>query len=538
MISVCRSECAFSESEHEDAILAKLKVTDLEYGPHTAECMPGTRRDILERIDTWTTNFNAPNILWLKGHPGVGKSAVASSVVEQLREAKRLGSRFFFQRQRSNVMTTNALWRTVAYDLAREYPTVRKHLVATLEADETIPTTFNVDRLFRLLIRDPLLASQDLPVERLPIIVVDALDECGGLEGEHSSHRRKLVRTLQLWSNLPLKFKLIVTSRDESDFAAIFLRTSHRPIEISAGQTVEAQSSEDIRTYLTYQFQQIALRYPRSLSSDWPGPEVLIQMTGTAAGLFIWAATVIRFIDLGQPKQRLGLVLEGDGTGDMAALYEQILRTSFGSLSGQELENLCSILGAIILAKTPLSFLTLVGLLSMDDSTVEQICIGLQSVLESQSVLIFHHQSFSDFLIDPARSTSKFFVKREQETRNLTMACLRTMRDELRFNICDFESSYLRNAEVPDLSLRVEKRISSHLSYSTLFWLCHLAETAFDMRVFENVHYFMANQFLFWLEVLSLIKRVSLASGMLLLLIDWIQVSFRGSCVLVLNHGG
>jgi NACHT domain len=226
----CAAKYTFPESEHEGAILAKLKVADLQYGPHIAECMPGTRQDILERINAWTTDFNAPNILWLKGHPGVGKSAVASSVVEQLREAKRLGSRFFFQRQRSNAMTTNALWRTVAYDLAREYPAVRKHLVAALEADETIPTTFNVDRLFRLLIQDPLLASQDVSVERLPVIVVDALDECGGLEGEHSSHRRKLMRTLQLWSNLPLKFKLIVTSRDESDITSIFLRTSHHPI--------------------------------------------------------------------------------------------------------------------------------------------------------------------------------------------------------------------------------------------------------------------------------------------------------------------
>ena len=526
------SDYTLPESDHDNAILAKLKVPDLECGSHTAPCMPGTDQGVLGNINTWTTDFNAPNILWLKGHPGVGKSAIAASIVEQLRAAGRLGSQFFFQRQRSNVMTINALWRTVAYDLAHEYPTVRKSLVTALEADETIPTTLNADRLFHLLIQDPLLASQDIRVERLPIVVVDALDECGGLEGENSPHRRKLVRTLQLWSNLPLKFKLIVTSRVESDFAAVFLRTSHHPIEIQAGQAVEAHSSEDIQTFLTYRFQQIAIRFPRSLSPDWPGPKVLFRMASTAAGLFIWAETVIRFIDLGQPKKRLRLVLEGDGTGDMATLYEQILRTSFGSLRGREVEDLCSVMGTIILAKAPLSFSTLVGLLSMDDSTVEQICIGLQSVLESQSVLIFHHQSFSDFLIDPARSTSKFFVKREQETQALTMACLRVMKHELRFNICYFESSYLRNAEVPDLASRIEERISSHLSYSSVFWSSHLAETTFNLELFGPLQYFMDNQFLFWLEILSLIKRVNLASSMLLILIDWIKVRFQLSCVL------
>jgi len=178
------SEYATLESNQEDAILSKLKVPDLECGPHTMQCMEGTRRHILRNVGAWTVDFNAPNILWLKGHPGVGKSAIAASIVEQLKVARRLGSRFFFQRQRATSMTTYALWRTAAYDLAREYPSVRKQLVAALKADETIPTTFNVDNLFSLLIKGPFLEGQGISVEILPVVVIDALDECGGLEGE------------------------------------------------------------------------------------------------------------------------------------------------------------------------------------------------------------------------------------------------------------------------------------------------------------------------------------------------------------------
>jgi hypothetical protein len=343
---------------------------------------------------------------------------------------------------------------------------------------------------------------------------------------------RTLVRTLQLWSSLPLKFKLIVTSRDEGDIAGMFVRTSHHPIEISAGRSVGAQSLEDTRTFLTHRFQQIALQYPRSLSPDWPGPETIVLMADTAAGLFIWAETVTRFVNLGQPKERLSLVLEGDGTGDMATLYEQILRTSFGSLRGQEVENLCSVMGTVILAKAPLLFSTLVRLLSMDDSTVEQICIGLQSVLESQGVLTFHHQSFIDFLMDPTRATSRFFVRRKQETRTLTLACLRTMKEELRFNICDLKTSYLQNIDIPDLPSRVEQCIHPHLSYSSYFWASHLAETTFDIQVFEKLQYFMENQFFFWLETLSLTKRVNLAMNMLLQLIDWINVRYYYGTIL------
>jgi hypothetical protein len=310
----------------------------------------------------------------------------------------------------------------------------------------------------------------------------------------------------------------------------LFSTTEHHSIEISAGQTVDTQSSEDIQIFLTSQLRQVALRYPRSLPPDWPGPYAVKEMTKRAAGLFIWAETVVRFINSGQPKRRLGLVLDGAGTSGVAALYEQILSTSFRDLEDDEVGDLCSVIGTIILAKTPLSFSSLAHLLSIDDATVEQICNGLQSVLESRGVLQFHHQSFVDFLVDPARSTSKFFVKRERETRTLTLACLREMKDGLRFNICDVKSSHVRNADVPGLTSRVGECIPPHLSYATRFWASHLTEISFDVEIFENLHYFMEHQFLFWLEVLSLTKRVNLASSMLLLLIDWLRVRYSRCC--------
>jgi NACHT domain len=522
------SEHDFPESRHEDAVLAKLKVPDLECGPHITECMEGTRRGILEKINAWMADFDAPNILWLKGHPGVGKSAIACSLVEQLGAAKRLGSRFFFQRQRATVMTTQALWRTVAYDLARQYPTVRKHLLAALKAEEIVPTTVNVDKLFRQVIQEPILASRDITTERLPIVVIDALDECGGLGGQHSEVRRSLMRTLESWSSLPAQFKLIVTSRSESDIARVFLRTKHHSVEISAGQTVDAQSSNDIRNFLKRQLQQrVVYQYEDSLAPDWPGPQIIEDLADKAAGLFIWAQTVVNFISFGEPQQRLNLVLKGGGTGDVKSLYEQILSTSFPHPHEEEINNFRSVAGTIILAKEPLSFLSLRQLLSLEASTVKHICNGLQSVLDSKDTLQFHHQSFVDFLIDPHQCPQMFLIMQEKETRALALSCLRVMKNHLKFNICDLKSSYLRNDDVPDLASRVTECIPSHVFYSSYFWANHLAETTFDTEIFGALRFFMENQFLFWLEVLSLTKRVNSASSLLSLLVAWIPVRLQ-----------
>jgi NACHT domain len=487
--------------------------------------MEGTRRDILERIDTWMTDFDAPNILWLKGHPGVGKSAISASVVERLGAAKRLGSRFFFQRQATS-MTTGALWRTVAYDLARQYPTMRTHLLAALKEDETIPAIVNAEKLFHQLIEKSIAASEEIPLERLPIIVIDALDECGGLDGQNSEVRRSLIRTLRSWARLPIRFKLIVTSRDESDIAQLFSKTKPHSIEISAGQVVETQSSQDIRTFITGQLQeQVVDRYEDSLPADWPGSQILDDLADKAAGLFIWAQTVVKFISEGEPQRRLKLVLKGSGAGDMKLLYSQILNTAFGRADEEEIDNIRRVLGAVILAKEPLPSSSLQLLLSMEAPTVKHICNGLQSILESKETLRFHHQSFVDFLIDPDRCPQTFLIRLEQERRSLTLACLQTMKRELKFNICHLESSYFRNSDIPNLASRIKEYIPLHVSYSCRFWATHLGETTFGADILDHIEYFMSNLFLVWLEVLSLTKQINVASSMLLLLIDWLKVS-------------
>jgi NACHT domain len=487
--------------------------------------MEGTREDVLKSINDWTMDYNAPNILWLKGHPGVGKSAIAAQVVEQLSTLRRLGSSFSFQRQNAAILTPHALWCTVAYDFARRHPTARRIMIAKLEEEEFHLVTNNIEMLFRHFIHEPLLGSVDIPTARSPVVVIDALDECGGLEGQNSTHRRQLIETLRNWSRLPGKFKLVVTSRGENDIERLFSATSHHPIEISAGQTVNARSSSDIRIFLTERFRQIAERYPRSLSPTWPGPQIVNKLTERAAGLFIWAETVVKFITLGEPQRRLKLVFEDGEAGDIDELYKQVLSNVFQRPRKNDIDDLRSIVGTIIFAKAPLSFSSLAQLLSANTSTVEHICNALQSILDSTRMLQFHHQSFVDFMLNKDKCPQEYLIDPHDQHHSLVLACLQTMRDNLRFNICNIESSYLRNDDIPDLASRADKHIPLHLFYSSCWWASHLSEIEFDVTTLGRLQFFTRNQFLAWLEVLSIKKQVNLASQMLLSLIRWIPVS-------------
>ena len=89
-------------------------------------CMPGTRHDILQEIVTGIKNTNGHNVIWIRGAPGVGKSALAASITSRLQGQNRHVIWFRFDRTQSTTITTEALWRVIACDLARRYPSLRQ----------------------------------------------------------------------------------------------------------------------------------------------------------------------------------------------------------------------------------------------------------------------------------------------------------------------------------------------------------------------------------------------------------------------------
>jgi len=115
-------------------------------------CMKGTRIAILQRIEDEINKVGGHNVVWIRGSPGVGKLALAASISTQLTDQGRRVISFRFDRTESTRITTEALWRVVACDLARWYPSLRQHLAKGIEGH----ISSDIDRLFKLLIETPL----------------------------------------------------------------------------------------------------------------------------------------------------------------------------------------------------------------------------------------------------------------------------------------------------------------------------------------------------------------------------------------------
>ena len=135
------------------------------------------------------------------------------------------------------------------------------------------------------------------------------------------------------------------------------------------------------------------------------------------------------------------------------------------------------------------------------------------------------HLSISDFFVS---DHCDYRVNLQDAHVELGTSCLKTMVDQLRFNICKLEDSRLANGEVKDLQTRIKQNISDPLQYSSLFWSNHLCFTPDngDQRVWESLKVFFEGLYpLFWIEVLSIMGMVPVGAPSLRRVVSWVKVS-------------
>jgi hypothetical protein len=300
----------------------------------------------------------------------------------------------------------------------------------------------------------------------------------------------------------------------------------HRLWTLFTGDSTTVQSSDDIFKFFTKRFQVIAKN--KYSSVIWPEPSVVKQLTQLAGGLFNWARTVERFIQAGNPKRQLAVILNGDVQG-LDSLYQVIIQTRYGEQADVEVHtHFKNITGAIILAKEPLHYNTVAALLGLERDEVDYICSCLQSVLVPGIKLRFSHQSFPDFLsCTYGQCPTEIRFSLQEQSQNLTLAMLKVMKQELKFDICGFPSSYLRNKEVEDLESRISHCISGQLSYSCCFWAEHMHSLKQMVEIEELLNIFFKETFLFWLEVLSLLEALTFAPNALSNLLQVLEASTR-----------
>jgi len=366
------------------------------------------------------------------------------------------------------------------------------------------------------------------------VIIIDALDECED-EGPASVILSVLGR---LVSEIP-KVKFFLTGRPEPRvYEGFRLPLLAKMTDTFVLHDVEQHRVDsDIRLFFRTSFSELASR--RSGLDNWPAEEQLDSLCERAAGLFIYAAATVRFVDDHQrdPRSQLDLLLQSQKIGaregeTLDTLYTSILQEAFGDNDPEDDARARAVLGAVVLAVNPLSSSTIAALLGYDAEDIPHLLLLAKSLLvlqedASHPVRPFH-KSFPDFITDSDRCTDKrFFISAPDHNLQLVTGCLDLTNRTLVKNMCDLPDG-VANSDVGDLMERVEECIDPALQYASLWWHVHLADAdttpAHTPTITPTLRQFLGKKFLFWLEVLSVLDAVKNAVEALQVITGWLEV--------------
>ncbi|KAJ6471559.1 hypothetical protein C8R45DRAFT_1104524 [Mycena sanguinolenta] len=355
-----------------------------------------------------------PTVLWLYGPAGAGKSAIMQTLAGRLKDAGVLGGSFFFKRGHAARGNARTLFATLASQLALNVRSLRTPISQIVESDPSI-VALSIEVQMRKLVFGPCRSSTN----RDPImILIDGLDECEG----HDIQVEILRIIRQLPSQEPSPLHFIIASRPEPHIREVFntrLYSGHyRSVNVE-------QSFDDVHKYLSDEFARIHREHDTmgNIPLPWPSADVLEKLVHNSSGHFIYASTIVKFIDDKnyRPTERLAVVQDPSSSKSAFHNLDQLYMTILSSASRQSelIPILCTVVHFRMRAGEMDQLFGLAG------GETRLILRGLHSVLDMPSgdVIFSHHASFMDFLRNSDRS-GNFCVGPFQRTNNSFLFCL------------------------------------------------------------------------------------------------------------------
>jgi len=453
-------------------------------------------------------------VYWLNGLAGTGKSTIAQTIAERLFVDGRLGASFFCSRDFEDHRDLRYILPTLAIQLAYRHPEFRSTLVPLLRSNPGIVHESLYNQMETLIVGP--LSSSDIST----VIVIDALDECVD-EDPQSAILSVMGRLVEGIPNV----KFLITGRPEPRIQSGFRLGLLRPLtDVFVLHEVEPSVvNADIRLFLERGLHDLAKRQGIE-QEGWPTDEHIDLLCERAAGLFVYAAATLKFLDhsFTPPNEQLDIIVGAPGSTTyegkaklrpgttLDLLYLSCFQNAFNRTSTGDDEKVRLVIGAVILATNPLPPSAIAALVNFGKQQVMNLLRLIQSLLklseDPDSPVLPFHKSFPDFILDIHRcSDQRFHIPPPTGHLKLASNCLTLMNKSLEQNLLSLPN-YALNSEIEDLRTRIDNRISLALRYACKSWHNHLTEVREDIKdVIPALRSFLREGFLAWLEVLSVI---------------------------------
>jgi hypothetical protein len=483
---------------------------------------------------------------------GTGKSTISRTVAQNFADKGELGASFFFKRGEGDRGHAALFFTTITTQLIHKLPSLAPQVRDAIKADPAISGKSLKDQFEKLVLQpfDNIQIDCQNSVG-IVVVVVDALDECDGEED---------VRTMiKLFSQMKhrksVRLKLFVTSRPQLPIRLGFEDIGGKYEGLVLHQIPTPIIEHDISAFLGYELRRIrddfnkSVTQDRQLPLDWPGQTKVQSLVGIAMPLFIFAATMCRFINdrkCGEPEEQLAKVLQYQTKSQeskLDATYLPVLNQLHVGLTASErrevVEGFREVVGSIVILANPLSTISLARLLGISKGKVDSRIDLLHSVLSIPSnpdiPVRLLHLSFRDFLLNSEkRETNPLWINEKDAHSKLATQCLEllSMGDNLKKDICNPQTPGRLRAEVNKQT--IDAYLPSDVQYACQYWVHHLKEGKNIICDNNQVYHFLRCHFLHWLEALSLLGRLSESITMienLLLIVDVSYYIISGAAI-------
>ncbi|KAK6514630.1 hypothetical protein TWF281_004828 [Arthrobotrys megalospora] len=475
------------------------------------ECLEGTRVDLCADIQRWVDDPQGKGIFWLVGRAGTGKSTISRTIARWLQDRGQLAASFFFKRGEADRSSATIFFTTIAVQLAYNIRGIASCIQNGIRSNPDISKKALKEQFEKLIFR-PL--SEMLPEspQLKCVVLVDALDEC--------EQKREIEIIIGLLARLQkintIDVRVFVTSRPDLPIRPTFDGLPDRTYQNIALHEVP-NIEQDISTFLSCEFSNIRSR--RRLPQDWPGDQTRKKLAEMAVPLFIYAATLCRFVgdESWDPDERVKLVLNCQTNSSRLhttylPILHQLIIDKEPAEEKQLIKECRQIIGTIINLFSPLSVTSLSSLLGIPKGSVECRINSLQSVLDVPNdryapVRTFH-LSFRDCLLDPSiREESPFWVDEQGSHAMIASRCVELMSRELKKDICNLNLPGVLRSEIKNES--ITEYISPELRYACRYWTHHLERCGHRLVDNDHTHKFLEEHLLHWLEATSLLNIAS-----------------------------
>ncbi|RXW19729.1 hypothetical protein EST38_g6121 [Candolleomyces aberdarensis] len=274
----------------------------------TPKCDEDTRIEVTSEIMKEIENLDGPQrLLCMTGAAGAGKSALQQTIAEICGKKNILGSSFFFSATDPSRNTVSLVVPTIAYQLGRRSPGVKRLIKAAVEEDPLIFSQSLRDQM-ATLVMGPFerLGSEGLDFSTVPYtILIDGLDECRGEDSQ--AELLTAIKECLLFDHLP--FRIFIASRPEWAIRTALAPGGHlHALAYHIQLSDKYDASGDMCRYLQRRFHALT---SRTGNPQWFTQRDIDTLVEAASGQFVYVAVAFNYISerRASPAERLKIIL-------------------------------------------------------------------------------------------------------------------------------------------------------------------------------------------------------------------------------------